>query len=734
MLDTPPSRNALDFLDAPDRLRAFFEGRALQTLLRGGGAGLRLLGARHGPRARAARDASPAPSCCSDLSDFFRLLGGLLGGFRERAAAGRGAAARARHDVPARHLARARADRRGDVLPAAAARRAAWRSAARSSTACTPTSSGTRTARRRPAGAAAARGRPVARARAAGRGRVRRRARARAPRRGQRRAPRRAARRGRAAAARPAAATATCTTSRGWCGCDARAVGARCAVDSNDGPSPSATRPPARPRARSELPRSAHADWVTPPRAARPDRAAGGAGGEPRAGAGADPLRAHVRLAVRVLPRRGGGDGGRPRADARRRASACSCAATRTCRTSAASPRPSATSCSTSTTSTRRCRARGSGTSSGSRRASRSPARERGLPRARAARDRARAAARVPRGDARARRACARSTSGTRASTSSELAKQVRARAGDDAAQQRFERTTAKARRKDSTRAFAKLTHRVDGEPRIASDPPLIVPIERACCPTDAGGRARGGMRELIAAYRATLPADRRRLLDRFRYADIARKVVGVGSVGTRAWIVLMLGRDDDDPLFLQCKEAQPSVLAPFAGREPLREPGPARRRGPAADAGGERHLPRLDPHDRASTAASATSTCASCGTGRRSADVDAMERRRAGRLRAAVRLDARPRPRPLAATRSRSPPTSAPATPSTARSPTSPRPTPTRTSATTPRCSTAIDAGRVRAADRRLSRRRYEYASARPSGAASRSHAREADGCAERS
>jgi uncharacterized protein (DUF2252 family) len=73
-------------------------------------------------------------------------------------------------------------------------------------------------------------------------------------------------------------------------------------------------------------------------------------------------------------------------------------------------------------------------------------------------------------------------------------------------------------------------------------------------------------MASLIAAYRATLPADRRVLLDRFRFADMAHKVVGVGSVGTRAWILLLLGRDDEDPLFLQCKEAQASVLAPHLG------------------------------------------------------------------------------------------------------------------------------------------------------------------------
>jgi uncharacterized protein (DUF2252 family) len=144
------------------------------------------------------------------------------------------------------------------------------------------------------------------------------------------------------------------------------------------------------------------------------------------------------------------------------------------------------------------------------------------------------------------------------------IAQQIRARSGK-AQLARFERNTAKAKRKDSTRAFAKLAHRVDGQPRIASDPPLIVPL-RELLPEREAADFELGMRELIGKYRATLSADRRRLLDRFRFADIAHKVVGVGSVGTRAWILLMLGRDDDDPLFLQCKEAQESVLAPYAG------------------------------------------------------------------------------------------------------------------------------------------------------------------------
>ena len=130
----------------------------------------------------------------------------------------------------------------------------------------------------------------------------------------------------------------------------------------------------------------------------------------------------------------------------------------------------------------------------------------------------------------------------------------------------RFERNLAKARSKDSLRAFAKLTKLVDGEPRIVSDPPLIVPIEEVVSGVERA-ELEEFVRELIRSYRRTLSADRRRLLERFRYVHSAHKVVGVGSVGTRAWIVLMLGRDERDPLFLQLKEAQTSVLEPFLGK-----------------------------------------------------------------------------------------------------------------------------------------------------------------------
>jgi uncharacterized protein (DUF2252 family) len=130
----------------------------------------------------------------------------------------------------------------------------------------------------------------------------------------------------------------------------------------------------------------------------------------------------------------------------------------------------------------------------------------------------------------------------------------------------RFDRSVAKARTKDSLKAFAKLTQDVDGERRIVSDPPLIVRLDELAGELPAF-ELHEALRVLIRSYRRTLSRDRRLLLERFRYEDAARKVVGVGSVGTRAWIILMLGRDDDDPLFLQAKEAQASVLEPYLGK-----------------------------------------------------------------------------------------------------------------------------------------------------------------------
>jgi uncharacterized protein (DUF2252 family) len=128
------------------------------------------------------------------------------------------------------------------------------------------------------------------------------------------------------------------------------------------------------------------------------------------------------------------------------------------------------------------------------------------------------------------------------------------------------ERLVEKARTKDSIQAFDKLTHLVDGEPRIVSDPPLIVPVEELLTANQAATFLER-FHELLRTYRRSLLGDRRHLLEDFRFVHMAHKVVGVGSVGTRAWIILMLGRDDADPLFLQAKEAQASVLAPFVGK-----------------------------------------------------------------------------------------------------------------------------------------------------------------------
>src|SRR4051795_9138990 len=137
----------------------------------------------------------------------------------------------------------------------------------------------------------------------------------------------------------------------------------------------------------------------------------------------------------------------------------------------------------------------------------------------------------------------------------------------------RFEKTVAKAKAKDSTRAFNKLAYSVNGGVRILSDPPLIVPVEELL-PDTAAHELEATMHALLESYSKTLAGDRRGLLQSFRYADLARKVVGVGSVGTRAWVLLMLGRDDSDPLFLQAKEAQRSVLAPFAGASRFKNEG----------------------------------------------------------------------------------------------------------------------------------------------------------------
>jgi uncharacterized protein (DUF2252 family) len=136
------------------------------------------------------------------------------------------------------------------------------------------------------------------------------------------------------------------------------------------------------------------------------------------------------------------------------------------------------------------------------------------------------------------------------------------------------DRTLRKARSRDHLHALGKLTEVVDGRRRIVHDPPLVVPSRMAGEFGWDAGEVETLVRAQLAAYGATLQDDRRELLGRYRLVDVARKVVGVGSVGTRASIVLLIGRDEDDPLFLQVKEATTSVLEPYLPRSQHATPG----------------------------------------------------------------------------------------------------------------------------------------------------------------
>ncbi len=124
-------------------------------------------------------------------------------------------------------------------------------------------------------------------------------------------------------------------------------------------------------------------------------------------------------------------------------------------------------------------------------------------------------------------------------------------------------RSATRATTKDHLKALASLTKEIDGEIRFKSDPPLLVPASELVSDAEWRGfwEAMAGS---IRSYRRTLAKDRRHLLDHYHFVDLARKVVGVGSVGTRCWVALLLGRGGQDPLFLQVKEAQTSVLEPY--------------------------------------------------------------------------------------------------------------------------------------------------------------------------
>jgi uncharacterized protein (DUF2252 family) len=131
---------------------------------------------------------------------------------------------------------------------------------------------------------------------------------------------------------------------------------------------------------------------------------------------------------------------------------------------------------------------------------------------------------------------------------------------------EQVERNIAKAHTKDQIKARAQLTRVVDGELRFRSDPPLLVPVDELFDEAESQ-QLSDTIHDAIRKYRRTLQGDRRHLLESYRFADLARKVVGVGSVGTRAWVALFVGKDSDDTLILQAKEAEASVLERFTGK-----------------------------------------------------------------------------------------------------------------------------------------------------------------------
>ncbi len=151
---------------------------------------------------------------------------------------------------------------------------------------------------------------------------------------------------------------------------------------------------------------------------------------------------------------------------------------------------------------------------------------------------------------------------------------QAKGKAGAKAVK-RAEKNVAKARTRDSLHALSKLAEVVDGRYRIVSQPPLVVPLRELAATYGLSAEdVDRVIHDQFRAYRLSLQDDRRRLLERFRIVDVARKVVGVGSVGTRAWIVLLQGRDEQDPLFLQVKEASASVLEDHLPLSGFTQPG----------------------------------------------------------------------------------------------------------------------------------------------------------------
>jgi uncharacterized protein (DUF2252 family) len=136
---------------------------------------------------------------------------------------------------------------------------------------------------------------------------------------------------------------------------------------------------------------------------------------------------------------------------------------------------------------------------------------------------------------------------------------------GDRATAKEAKKRVRQALQRDHLRAFDRLVTHEDAQLRFVNRPPLLTPVEDLL-DNEERERYVDVMHNLLRQYRESLPPDRRSLIESYRFVDFARKVVGVGSVGTRAWVMLLMGRDIGDPLMLQVKEAQRSVLAPFAG------------------------------------------------------------------------------------------------------------------------------------------------------------------------
>ena len=144
--------------------------------------------------------------------------------------------------------------------------------------------------------------------------------------------------------------------------------------------------------------------------------------------------------------------------------------------------------------------------------------------------------------------------------------KEVRVKRVSKGEGQAVQEMIAKARTRDSTRVFTRRADEIDGELRIVADPPVIIPIEDLVRPGSEWEDPVPLIKKLLSSYRRTL-GDQHHPIEEYRYVHTAYKMVGVGSVGTRCYIMLLLGRDNNDPLFLQTKEAQASVLERFAGK-----------------------------------------------------------------------------------------------------------------------------------------------------------------------